>query len=158
MKNNNVEENVNFNGTRPDEIEVEVAADPKCFSIMVGINGHPVKGDIKCDREFSDKDLLHVAWKIEAAVFESLYERGCTNEQVIEQIAIANFFRREYLGKCMNIASNGNEDVVRATMEADLIESYEEFLENEDKKNKEKAKESAKPEGNTVKFVKPDMD
>lgn len=105
-----------------NEEMLEMLQTPKVFSTLIGVNGNQTF-DIKCDKEFTDWDLLSVARTIEAVVLDRIMKReGITQEEVGTQIAYINHFRREDLGRVVEHLSKGNEFLIRAITDADLFE------------------------------------
>ena len=125
-----------------DEVEY-LPEEPKCFSMLVPINGHPMHGDIKCDTSFTDWDVLQAAWTIELSVIDTLFKKGLSKERIIEHLTHMNFYRRQYLGYSLGSMSE-DKDYMDAIMEIGLIQSYEEF----------KGKDKPEPDKAEIKITK----
>lgn len=104
---------------------------PIYFSIGLGINGHPMQSNIVADSQFNDWDLMQAAFTLEGSIIETLFQKGLTKEQIIQQIMNYNYYRREYLGRYVAvIAEDYDKENVEAYMDAmtevDMLKDLEE--------------------------------
>ena len=121
---------------------------PIYFSIGLGINGHPMQSNIVADSQFNDWDLMQAAFTLEGSIIETLFQKGLTKEQIIQQIMNYNYYRREYLGRYVAvIAEDYDKENVEVYMDAmtevDMLKDLE----------KDEAQEAAE-----FKLVKPNRE
>ena len=102
-----------------NEVESMDVNKPIYFSIGLGINGHPMQSNIVADSQFNDWDLMQAAFTLEGSIIETLFQKGLTKEQIIQQIMNYNYYRREYLGRYVAvIAEDYDKENVEAYMDA----------------------------------------
>jgi len=104
---------------------------PIYFSIGLGINGHPMQSNIVADSQFNDWDLMQAAFTLEGSIIETLFQKGLTKEQIIQQIMNYNYYRREYLGRYVGVIADDYdkehmEEYMNAMTEVDMLKDLEE--------------------------------
>ena len=121
-----------------EEKNQNVAVDvnkPIYFSIGLGINGHPMQSNIVADSQFNDWDLMQAAFTLEGSIIETLFQKGLSKEQIIQQIMNYNYYRREYLGRYVAIIAEDYdkehvEEYMDAMTEVDMLKEIDEDKED----------------------------